>query len=98
MRYLITIVAMLGGSYLHAQALPFPSTFADTRVISTHSTEMLPHRKLDFRVGHRFGDLAGAEGGWATFYGLENAADVAIGFDYGLTDRINIGLHRTKGA
>ncbi|MFT5386411.1 MAG: hypothetical protein ACI81W_003824, partial [Saprospiraceae bacterium] len=47
-------------------------TFKDTRVINTHSVETLPKRKLDIRIGHRFGDLAGSRGGWKTFYGLEN--------------------------
>ncbi len=72
--------------------------FKDTRIINTHSTETLRKRKLDFRVGHRFGDLAGSAGGWQTFYGLENASDVGIGFDYGLTDNTMIGIHRTKGS
>lgn len=70
-------------------------TFKDTRVINTHSVETIQKRKLDLRIGHRFGDL---KGGWNTFYGLETAQDVLIGVDYGLTDDINIGLHRTKGA
>jgi len=75
-----------------------PQTFKDTRVINTQSVETLKAGILDFRVGHRFGDAAGAAGGWPTFYGLENAADVSIGFDYGLTDNFMIGLHRNKGA
>lgn len=70
-------------------------TFKDTRVINTHSVETIQKRKLDLRIGHRFGDL---KGGWNTLYGLESAQDVLIGVDYGLTDDINIGLHRTKGA
>jgi hypothetical protein len=73
-------------------------TFKDTRVINSHSTETLPAGKLDFRIGHRFGDLAGDLGGWPTFYGLENASDVLIGFEYGLKDNLMIGLSRTKGA
>jgi len=73
-------------------------TFKDTRVINAHSVETVPARKLDFRVAHRFGDLAGSAGGWPTFYGLENAADVSIGFEYGLTDNITIGVSRTKGS
>jgi len=40
----------------------------------------------------------GANGGWPTFYGLENASDVAIGFEYGITDRLMTGITRTKGA
>lgn len=73
-------------------------TFKDTRVINSHSVETLPAHKLDFRIGHRFGDAAGGAGGWPTFYGLENATDVLIGFEYGLTDYAMIGINRTKGA
>jgi len=73
-------------------------TFKDTRVINAHSVETLKARKLDLRITHRFGDLAGAAGGWPTFYGLENAADVAIGLEYGLNDNITIGVSRTKGS
>ena len=73
-------------------------TFKDSRVINTHSVEVLQKRKLDIRIGHRFGDLAGANGGWANFYGLENASDVMIGGEYGLTDNATIGLYRSKGS
>ncbi len=73
-------------------------TFKDTRVISTQSAETLPAGKMDFRISHRFGDLAGGNGGWETFYGLENATDILIGIDYGATDRLTFGLNRTKGS
>lgn len=73
-------------------------TFKDTRVINTHSVEQLGKRKLDIRIGHRFGDLLGDNGGWPTFYGLESAADVLIGAEYGVTDNISLGVFRTKGA
>jgi len=70
-------------------------TFKDTRVINTHTVETIQARKLDVRIGHRFGEL---KGGWQSFYGLDSAQDILIGADYGLTDNINIGLNRTKGA
>lgn len=73
-------------------------TFRHTRVINSHSVETLPARKLDFRIAHRFGDIAGNAGGWPTFYGLENASDVSIGFEYGATDNIMIGVNRAKGS
>jgi len=73
-------------------------TFKDTRVINAHSVETLKARKLDFRVTHRFGDLAGDAGGWPTFYGLENASDVSIGLEYGISDYITVGVSRTKGS
>jgi len=70
-------------------------TFKDTRVINSQSVETLRKGILDFRIGHRFGDV---NGGWSTLVGLENAADVLFEFDYGLTDNLMIGIMRTKGA
>ncbi len=73
-------------------------TFKDDKVINTHSVETLPARKLDVRIGHRFGDLAGDFGGWDNFYGLEDARDIMIGAAYGVTNQLSVGLHRTKGS
>lgn len=73
-------------------------TFKDTRVVNVHSVETLPKGKLDVRISHRFGDLFGDNGGWPTFYGLEVAEDVAIGAEYGFSDRFTAGLYRAKGA
>ena len=72
--------------------------FKDRKVINSFSTEMLKTGKLDFRVSHRFGDISGTSGGWPTLYGLENASDISIGFDYGLADNVLFGINRTKGA
>jgi len=72
-------------------------TFKDTRIINTQAVDVLQKRKLDIRIGHRFGDLLGDAGGWPSFYGLENAADVLIGADYGLANNITIGAYRSKG-
>jgi hypothetical protein len=77
---------------------PVFQTFKDSRIVNMQSVETLGKRKLDVRIGHRFGDLAGDNGGWTTFFGLENATDVQIGAEYGFTDRFTAGLFRTKGA
>lgn len=73
-------------------------TFKDTRVINAHSVETLRGGRMDIRIAHRFGDIAGPGGGWQTFYGLENASDIMIGAEFGLTDNIMMGINRTKGA
>lgn len=86
-----------GFQSLPAQDYVF-QTFKDRRVINTHSLETLPKRKLDFRIGHRFGDIAGDNGGYETLFGLDNAQDILIGAEYGISDNINIGAFRTKGA
>ncbi|RMF21162.1 MAG: hypothetical protein D6765_15895, partial [Bacteroidetes bacterium] len=96
-RFFPLLLALLAGASLAAQDFAY-RTFKDRWVINAHSVEMLAKRRLDVRITHRFGDLAGAAGGWRTFYGLENAADVLIGAEYGATDNLSVGLFRTKGA
>lgn len=94
---IIFTFCMIAAIFLSGQDYAY-RTFKDTRIINTHSVETLPKRKLDVRIGHRFGDLFGENGGWTTFYGLETARDVMIGVDYGLTNNLTIGGFRTKGA
>ncbi len=96
-RFFSLVVCLITCSLLSAQE-KINQTFKDTRVINAQSVETLAKRKLDFRVSHRFGDLAGDNGGYKTFFGLENASDILIGVDYGVTNNLTIGLHRTKGA
>ncbi len=80
------------------QATPVYHTFKDTRVINVHSIETLPKHKLDVRITHRFGDFLGDNGGFQTLYGLENAADVLIGAEYGITNQFTAGIYRSSGA
>lgn len=74
------------------------ATFKDRRVINTQSVEVLQAKQFDFRISHRFGDMASSFGGWQNFFGLESAADVLIGGEYGLSNSMTIGLARTKGS
>jgi len=74
------------------------STFKSTRLINAHSNETIYKNELDFRVDHRFGDIAGSNGGLKNFFGLDNSTDIRIGFDYGISDRLTVGLARLKGA
>jgi hypothetical protein len=96
--YITFLLLMVSGFFFETQAQEgLVQSFKDTRVINTHSVETLPAHKLDVRISHRFGDFAGDRGGWPNFYGLETAADVLIGADYGVTDDFTVGLNRTKG-
>ena len=78
-----------------ATSQDYHQIFKDTRVINSQSVETLRKGILDFRIGHRFGNI---NGGWPTFWGLENAADVIFQFDYGISDNLMIGLMRAKGS
>lgn len=72
-------------------------TFHSTRIINGHSIETLHQGVLEFRVEHRFGDIAGDDGGAQTLFGLDNSADIRIAFEYGVTDKLMLGLGRSKG-
>lgn len=74
------------------------ATFKSTRLINGHTNETIHKNELDFKVDHRFGDIAGSNGGIKQFFGLDNSTDIRIGFEYGLSDRLSIGLARAKGA
>lgn len=93
----LTILLVFGIAGLFAQDEVF-QTFKDRRVINSNSVETLKAGQLDIRITHRFGDIGGDAGGWETLFGLENAADVLIGAEYGITDDWTVGLFRTKGA
>jgi hypothetical protein len=72
--------------------------FSAPRLINANTVEMLPKGILEFKVTHNFGDIAGDQGGIEQFFGLDNAADIRIGFQYGLSKRVNLSAARAKGA
>jgi hypothetical protein len=67
-------------------------TFKGTRVINGFSVETKGKGELEFIFAHRFGTLN--EGSY-TLWGLDNSF-VRLGLEYGLTDRLGIGLGRTS--
>jgi hypothetical protein len=69
--------------------------FESPRFILTQSTETIKKKNLNVLVIHRFGDAAGSFGGGKTFFGLDAVADVYIGFEYGITDNLNIDIGRS---
>ncbi|MDB5257434.1 MAG: hypothetical protein JWM14_2129 [Chitinophagaceae bacterium] len=84
-----------------ADTVPVKSTrslpaFKTTRIVNGHSVETVKAHHLDFRVTHHFGDIGGSAGGVHTMYGLDNAADIRIAFEYGVTERLTIGAGRSK--
>lgn len=72
-------------------------TFNGTRILNGHSVETIKARILQFRIEHRFGDLAGANGGLDNFFGFDQAADIRFAFEYGITDDLMVGFGRIKG-
>jgi hypothetical protein len=72
--------------------------FSSPRLINSNTVELLSPGILEFRVTHHFGDIAGDNGGVKNFFGLDNAADVRIGFQYGVSKRLNVIVARIRGA
>lgn len=72
------------------------ATFKSTRVVLSHSSETQKKHDLDLRIRHHFGDIGGEFGSSHTLYGLDIATDLHIGLDYGLTDKLTLGVGRSK--
>lgn len=69
------------------------STFLGSSLIHMPSTEDVGKNGLDFRFNHRFGNAKSTS---YDFFGLDNGANTQLSLDYGLTDRITIGIARTS--
>jgi hypothetical protein len=67
------------------------ATFKTTRLINGHTVENVGKGVLDVKISHRFGKVNG--GGYELF-GLDNAT-MRMGFDYGLTNYLMIGIGRS---
>lgn len=68
--------------------------FKTTRLIDGHSVENTAPGVLDFKISHRFGTIGGANGGAYNLFGLDNAT-MRMGFDYGITQTLMVGIGRS---
>ncbi|MCB9349677.1 MAG: hypothetical protein H6573_19525 [Lewinellaceae bacterium] len=68
------------------------ASFKTNRVVNLHSLESTAGGVLDVKISHRFGTL---NGGTYELFGLDNAS-IRIGADFGISDRITIGLGRSS--
>lgn len=75
---------------------PVLATFKSTRLILSETSETIKKNNLNFLVIHRFGDIGGTDGGGKTLLGLDNSSDIYIGFEYGLTNNLDIDFGRSK--
>lgn len=66
--------------------------FKSSRVIMSHSIEMLKEGVLDFRILHRFGNI---NQGISQLFGLDQAT-IRLGLDYALSDNFTTGVGRSS--
>lgn len=67
------------------------ASFKTTRIINAQSIENVAEGVLDFKISHRFGRVNGGPG---EFFGLDQAT-IRLGLDYGITDRLMVGIGRS---
>lgn len=68
------------------------ATFKSTRLVSGHSVEIIAKKHLDFRISHRFGAI---NSGFTELFGLDQST-IRLGLEYGVTDKLTIGLGRSS--
>jgi hypothetical protein len=68
------------------------ATFKSTRIINGQSVDNVAAGCMDFRISHRFGAF---NSGPHKLYGLD-IANMRLGLEYGVTDRLMVGVGRTN--
>lgn len=72
---------------------PVEDIFLAGSIVSLSTVSSLPQNNLSTTVMHNFGLISG---GLEDFFGLDVGASVRLGVDYGITDRLNIGIGRAS--
>lgn len=93
-----TCCLLMAAGHAHAQeditdttTQKITQAFYSTRVIQSQSIEMLHKGNLDVRILHRFGPV---DQGIKELFGLDQAS-MRMGFDYGISDHLTIGVGRS---
>jgi hypothetical protein len=68
------------------------ASFKTNRVINLHSLENTAAGIMDVKISHRFGFI---NGGIYELFGLDQSS-IRIGIDYGISDRLTVGLGRSS--
>ncbi len=112
MKKIVTVLILLMANNLFAQndllkmmeeeapSKPTPvfATFKSTRLVNLHTNEQMKAKHLDFRIQHRFQPMQIDK---ENVYGLYNmfgidGAVMRLGLEYGVTDKLMIGLGRSN--
>jgi hypothetical protein len=68
------------------------ATFKSSRLINGHTIQTPGQGTMVFLISHRFGTL---NSGAYNFFGLDQAS-IRLGLEYGLTDRLTVGIGRSS--
>ena len=88
-----SLLSLLDDSLKSGSAtLPVKATFKAIHLVNAQTIESPAKGDLNFIIMHRFGQLN--EGAYA-FFGLDNAF-IRLGLDFGISDRLGIGIGRSS--
>lgn len=68
-------------------------TFENGLFINTQTIENPSQKAIDMQIEHRFGKIFDA----SDLYGIFSSANIRIGFDYGITKNLSVGIGATRG-
>ena len=83
------LLKLVGGDKPQKEYVEY--AFKSSRVIMSHSLEIIRPGVMDLRILHRFGNV---NGGAYEFFGLDNAT-MRLGLDFGLAKDLMIGVGRS---
>ena len=72
---------------------PVRPAFAAGTLLNQQTTQNLKKNTLEFMMQHRFGNF---QNGYQDLLGIYGRANIRIGFDYGIIDRVQVGYGVTK--
>jgi hypothetical protein len=72
---------------------PARAAFAAGTLLNQQTTQNLKTNTLEFMMQHRFGNF---QNGYQDLLGVYGSANIRIGFDYGIIDRLQLGYGVTK--
>ncbi|NUM49948.1 MAG: hypothetical protein HUU48_02415 [Flavobacteriales bacterium] len=71
--------------------------FLSNKIVNANTTQTLNKRVLDFRITHRFGSMyIDSPQGRHTLFGFDNASNIRFSFDYGINNKLTVGIGRSK--
>lgn len=89
---LLGFVVLVSGLTAQEEKKPVKNVFMGTRFINLHSANVPAKNELQMLIQHRFGDISG---GFYDFFGLDYAS-MRLGFEYGITNDLNLGIGRSN--
>ena len=78
---------------------PVGAAFGNSKIINLQTAEVIQKKLMDLKITHRFGAIGESSNGKSSYHniwGFDESSDIRIGFDFGITNNLNLGFARSK--